>query len=225
MQLTYLYSSLVAKAWVQTQPPPTMRETIYRPTTEDLIMATTAEQLTSAPSKATWNIDPTHTNVEFGIRHLMISTVKGRFGQVSGTVTFDRADPSALAVDVSIGVASIDTRQEQRDAHLRSADFFDAERFPSIRFVGTRLDGDVDGEFTLTGDLTIRDVTRPTVLRVTSEGHVRDPWGNDRAGFSATTRIDRRAFGLVWNQALETGGVVVGDEVKISIDVELTRAA
>jgi polyisoprenoid-binding protein YceI len=204
-----------------------MRETVYRPTTEDLIMAATSEQLTGAPSATatTWNIDPTHTNVEFGVRHLMISTVKGRLGQAAGTVTFDPTDPSALAVDVTIDVAGIDTRQEQRDAHLRSGDFFDAERFPSIRFVATRLDGDVDGDFTVTGDLTIRDVTRPTVLHVTSEGRVRDPWGIERAGFSAKGKIDRRAFGLTWNQALETGGVVVGDEVKISIDLELTRAA
>lgn len=188
-------------------------------------MATTAEATTPQSTATTWDIDPTHTNIEFGIRHLMISTVKGRFAQANGTVTFDKADPSALAVDVTIDVASIDTRQEQRDAHLRSPDFFDAGKFPSIRFMGTRLEGDVDGEFTLTGDLTIRDVTKPTVLRVSSEGRVRDPWGNDRAGFSATGKIDRRAFGLTWNQALEAGGFVVGDEVKISIDIELTRAA
>ena len=186
-------------------------------------MATTIEQTAGAPTTTTWKIDPTHTNVEFGIRHLMISTVKGRFGEVSGTVAFDPADPSALSVDVTIGVASIDTRQEQRDGHLRSPDFFDVERYPAIRFVGTRLQGNVDGEFTLTGNLTIRDVTQPTILHVTSEGRVRDPWGNERAGFSATGKIDRRAFGLTWNQALEAGGFVVGDEVKISIDIELTR--
>jgi polyisoprenoid-binding protein YceI len=221
-----LYSSLVAEVFDQLrQPPGVMYETIYRPTTKDLTMATTVDQLSGATSAATtWNIDPTHTNVEFGIRHLMISTVKGRFGQVSGTVTFDKANPSALDVDVALDVASIDTRQEQRDAHLRSPDFFDAEKFPAIRFTGSRIDGDIDGEFTLTGDLTIRDVTRPTVLHVTSEGRVRDPWGNQRAGFSATGKIDRRAFGLTWNQALEAGGFVVGDEVKISIDIELTRA-
>ena len=189
-------------------------------------MATTAEQTASATSTATtWNIDPTHTNVEFGIRHLMISTVKGRFAKVSGTAVVDSADSSAIMLDVDIDVASIDTRQEQRDAHLRSADFFDAERFPSMRFVATRIDGDIVGEFKLTGNLTIRDVTRPVVLHVTSEGRVRDPWGNERAGFSANGKIDRRAYGLTWNQALEAGGVVVGDEVKISIDVELTRAA
>jgi polyisoprenoid-binding protein YceI len=203
-----------------------MRETIYRPTTEDLTMATTAEQVAGATTTTTtWNIDPAHTNVEFGIRHLMISTVRGRFGQVSGSATVDAADPSAMTLDVEIGVASIDTRQEQRDAHLRSADFFDVERFPTMRFVGTRIDGDIDAEFTLSGELTIRDVTRPLVLHVTSEGRVRDPWGNERAGFSAKGKIDRRAYGLTWNQALEAGGVVVGDEVKISVDVELTRAA
>lgn len=187
-------------------------------------MATTAEQVAGATT-TTWTIDPAHTNVEFGIRHLMISTVKGRFGQVTGSATVDAADASAISLDVTIGVASIDTRQEQRDAHLRSADFFDVARFPDMRFVGTRIAGDIDAEFTLTGDLTIRDVTHPVVLHVTSEGRVRDPWGNERAGFSARGKIDRRAYGLTWNQALEAGGVVVGDEVKISIDVELTRAA
>jgi polyisoprenoid-binding protein YceI len=205
-----------------------MRETVYRPNLEDLIMATTAEQLSSAPvtTEATrWNIDAAHSHIEFGIRHLMISTVKGRFGGITGTVNYDKADPSSLAVDVTIDVASIDTRQEQRDAHLRSADFFDAERFPSIRFVGKSIKGNIDGDFTLSGDLTIRDVTQPIVLSVSPEGRVRDPWGVERAGFSAKAKLQRSAFGLTWNQVLEAGGVAVGDDVKISIDVELTRAA
>lgn len=229
MQFTDLYSSLIAQNDVQ-RSRLTMRETVYIPNPEDISMATTVEQTTQTTQATqtgltTWSIDPTHTNIEFGIRHLMISTVKGRFGGVTGTVAFDKTNPSALAVDVLIDVASIDTRQEQRDGHLRSPDFFDVERYPSIRFVGKTLHGDVDGEFTLAGDLTIRDVTRPVTLQVSSEGRVRDPWGNDRAGFSAKGKLDRRAFGLTWNQALEAGGVVVGDEVKISIDAELTRTA
>jgi polyisoprenoid-binding protein YceI len=154
----------------------------------------------------------------------MIATVKGRFADVSGTVTADPANPDASTVDVTIGTASIDTRQEQRDAHLRSADFFDAEQWPSIRFVGKKIEGDVQNEFTLTGDLTIRDVTREIKLDVTNEGSVRDPWGNDRVGFSAKGKFDRRDYGLTWNAALEAGGFVVGDDVKISIDAEFTAA-
>ena len=123
---------------------------------------------------------------------------------------------------MGVEIASIDTRQAQRDAHLRSPDFFDAEKWPTLSFLGNRIAGDTDGEFKLYGDLTIRDVTRPVVLDVTKEGEGSDPWGNFRTAFSAKTKIDRREFGLTYNQALETGGVVVGDEIKISIDVELT---
>ena len=169
-----------------------------------------------------WQIDAAHSNVEFGVRHLMISTVKGRFGDVAGLVTIDPDDPRAVGVDVTINTASIDTRQEQRDNHLRSADFFDAEKFPVITFRGTRVEGDTDKKFRLFGDLTIKDVTREIALEVEKEGEGNDPWGNLRTAFSAQTKIDRRDFGLTWNQVLEAGGVVVGDEIKISIDVELT---
>jgi polyisoprenoid-binding protein YceI len=170
----------------------------------------------------TWQIDAAHTNVEFAVRHLMISTVKGRFGDVAGSLTLDESDPTAAAIEVTIKTASIDTRQEQRDAHLRSPDFFDAEKYPLISFRGTRIEGDAESEFRLYGDLTIRKVTREIVLNVTREGQGGDPWGGQRVAFSATGKIDRKAFGLTWNQALETGGVVVGDEIKISVDVELT---
>ncbi|MDP9178391.1 MAG: YceI family protein [Gemmatimonadota bacterium] len=169
-----------------------------------------------------WQIDPAHSNIEFGVRHLMISTVKGRFGEVAGTVTVDPDDPRAVGVDVTLKTASIDTRQEQRDAHLRSADFFDVEKWPVISFSGKRAEGDTDRKFRLFGDLTIRDVTREIVLDVTKEGEGTDPWGNLRTAFSAQAKIDRRDFGLTYNQVLEAGGVVVGDEIKISIDVELT---
>ncbi|HYN82605.1 MAG TPA: YceI family protein [Gemmatimonadaceae bacterium] len=169
-----------------------------------------------------WQIDAAHSNIEFGVRHLMISTVKGRFGEVAGTVTVDPDDPRAVGVDVTLKTASIDTRQEQRDAHLRSADFFDAEKWPVITFSGKRVEGDTDRKFRLFGDLTIRDVTREIVLDVTKEGEGSDPWGNLRTAFSAQTKLDRRDFGLTYNQVLEAGGVVVGDEIKISIDVELT---
>lgn len=173
----------------------------------------------------TWQIDPAHTNVEFAVKHLMISSVKGRFADVKGELTGDITNPNSFELDVTIGTASVDTRQAQRDAHLRSPDFFDAEHWPTIRFSGKRIEGNVADEFSLFGDITIRDVTRELQLRVTNEGAVIDPWGGSRIGFSAKTKLDRRDFGLLYNQALETGGFVVGDEIKISIDVEFTAAA
>jgi polyisoprenoid-binding protein YceI len=153
----------------------------------------------------------------------MIATVKGRFTEVSGLVRSHDTDPAKGDVDITISVASIDTREPQRDAHLRSADFFDAEKFPTITFKSRRIT-DVKGDhFKLVGDLTIRGVQKEVVLDVTSQGRARDPWGGERAAFTATGRIKRSDFGLNWNQALETGGVLVGDEVKISIDVELVK--
>jgi polyisoprenoid-binding protein YceI len=176
-------------------------------------------------SRTKWQIDASHSTAEFAVKHLMISTVKGRFGDVTGTVTVDEANPAKADVQVSIGVGSIDTREQKRDAHLRSADFFDVEKFPKIAFTGTRVEGPTDGEFKLVGDLTIRDVTRPVTLNVEAAGQVKDPWGGERAGFSATTRINRKDFGLNWNMALEAGGVMVGEEVKISIEIELVKQA
>jgi polyisoprenoid-binding protein YceI len=180
---------------------------------------------TMAPPAANtpWQIDATHTEVEFSARHLMISNVKGRFSNPAGSVSVDPKKPTAVDIEVTIPVATIDTRNEQRDTHLKSADFFDAEKFPTIMFKGKRIDGDITGKFTLTGDLTIRGVTREVVLDVTSEGSGADPWGNDRLGFSATGKVDRKDFGLVWNQLLETGGVAVGDTIKIVINTELMR--
>jgi polyisoprenoid-binding protein YceI len=170
-----------------------------------------------------WQIDIAHTEIEFSARHLMISNVKGRFSNPTGSVRYDPARPGSLKLEVSIPIATIDTRNEQRDAHLRSADFFDAENHPIMTFKGRRIEGDVSGKFTLIGELTIRGVTREVTLDVTSEGTGPDPWGNDRLGFSATGKINRKDFGLVWNQLLETGGVAVGDEIKIIINTELMR--
>lgn len=181
---------------------------------------TIAQPLNEIATK--WQVDAAHTNVEFAVRHLMISTVKGRFGDVSGTLTLDPSDPAAAIAEVTLKTASIDTRQEQRDAHLRSPDFFEAETYPVITFRSTRIEGDTESEFQLHGDLTIRDVTREIVLNVTRDGQGIDPWGGQRVAFSATGKIDRKAYGLTYNQALETGGVVVGDEIKISVDVEFT---
>ena len=173
---------------------------------------------------SSWQIDPAHSHVEFAVRHLMISTVKGAFGDVRGTVWVDESDARTVLVDVTIQVASIDTRQEQRDAHLRSADFFDAPHFPTITFHSRVVEWNHhDSEFRLVGDLTIHGVTREVVLAVSNEGSLTDPWGAKRAGFSAQGKIDRTDFGLTWNQALEAGGVFVGNEVKISIEVELVR--
>jgi polyisoprenoid-binding protein YceI len=175
--------------------------------------------------QTTWTIDPAHSSVEFAVRHLMITTVRGRFTGVKGTVTLDEADPAKSAVEVVIDAASIDTREPQRDTHLRSADFFDVETFPTLTFRSTKLDGGLGEPFTLAGDLTIHGVTRPVVLDVEPEGRIKDAWGGIRSGFTATTKIKRSEFGLTWNQLLEAGGVTVSDEVKISLDVQLVNAA
>jgi polyisoprenoid-binding protein YceI len=184
-------------------------------------MTTTIRPILTAGAQ-TWQIDSAHSNVEFAIRHLMIATVKGRFGDFTGTMTGDLEAPGKFDLQVTIATDSIDTRQEQRDSHLRSPDFFDAMKWPSITFVGRRIEGDVHVEFTLYGDLTIRDVTREIALKVTNEGSVTDPWGNARVGFSAKGMIDRRDFGLTYNQLLEAGGLALADEVRISIDAEFT---
>jgi polyisoprenoid-binding protein YceI len=173
-------------------------------------------------TKTQWTLDAAHTNVEFAVRHLMISTVRGRFAEVEGTVVTSD-DPTDAEIRVSIATGSIDTRQEQRDAHLRSADFFDAATFPAMTFASRGIVAQPDGTLSVVGDLTIRGVTKEITLAVTAEGRGRDPWGGERAGFSAKGKISRSDFGLTWNQALETGGVVVGDEVKISIDAELVK--
>lgn len=178
---------------------------------------------TAAPARTTWAIDAGHSNVEFAVKHLMIATVKGRFAAVSGTVQLDEQEPERSEVAVTIEAASIDTRQPDRDAHLRSADFFDAEHHLAITFKSSRVTREGDGEFRIDGDLSIRGVTRPVTLRATEEGRGRDPWGGERLGFSAAAKINRRDFGLTWNQLLETGGFAVGDEVKITLDVELVK--
>jgi polyisoprenoid-binding protein YceI len=186
-------------------------------------MSTATATATTTPARTTWKIDPAHSLIEFAVRHLMITTVKGRFGGVEGTVRLDETDPSFAEVDVRIDVASIDTREAQRDAHLRSADFFDVETYPHITFVAKRPISRNGNEFTLAGDLTIHGVTKDVALEVTEEGRGKDPWGGERLGFSATARIKRSDFGLTWNQALETGGVLVGDDIKISLDLELVK--
>jgi polyisoprenoid-binding protein YceI len=180
---------------------------------------------TQAPATSTtWKIDPAHTNVEFAAKHLMITTVKGRFPDVEGEIVMSDADLSKSSVTATIKAASIDTRTGQRDDHLRSADFLDAAKYPEMTFKSTRITGD-KSNFKLTGNLTIRGVTREVTLDVTNEGTTKDPWGGDRVAFSATTKLDRREFGLTWNQAIEAGGVLVGNDVKVSIDVQAVKQA
>ena len=176
-------------------------------------------------ARNTWNIDPVHTNVEFAVRHLMIATVKGRFSDVKGTVQLDLDSPATAQVDVTIAAPSIDTRNADRDAHLRSPDFFDVERFPQLRYVSRKVEPLPDGTFRVIGDLTIRDVTREVPLHATLEGTGADPWGGHRAGFSATGKLNRSDYGLLWNKVLEAGGVAVGEEVKLTIEAELVQAA
>lgn len=172
-----------------------------------------------------WTVDATHTNVDFSVRHLMIATVKGRFSEVEGTVTQSPENPADATVEVRIPATSIDTGIADRDKHLRSADFFDAANYPDIRFTSTRVKPAGRNRLQLTGNLTIRGVTREVTLEVESQGLVKDPWGNQRAAYSATGAINRHDFGLNWNAALETGGVVVGPEVKIALEVQLIRQA
>jgi len=175
-------------------------------------------------SGTAWKLDPTHSQVEFSVKHMMFTTVRGRFAGVDGTVKLDQANPSASSVEVDIDAGSIDTRVEDRDNHLRSADFLDVENHARLTFRSTEISGDLSkpgAAFKVVGDLTIRGVTRAVTLDATFEGTGTDPWGGTRAGFSAVTTIDRRDFDLTWNQALEAGGVLVGHGVKIELQVQV----
>jgi polyisoprenoid-binding protein YceI len=170
-----------------------------------------------------WNIDPVHSAIAFTVRHMVVSRTRGRFTRWSGQVRFDPANPSASSVEVTIDPASLDTGDAQRDAHLRSADFFDVEKFPTASFRSTRLE-DLGGDrYRISGDLTVHGITKPVVLESTYEGSGKDPWGGERAGFIASTSIDRREFGLEWNKALDTGGLLVGEKVELSLEVEAVK--
>lgn len=171
----------------------------------------------------TYQIDSAHSSVHFSVRHLMLSNVRGEFGKVSGTVNYDAQNPANSSVEATIDAASINTRDAQRDGHLKSADFLDVEKFPTITFRSRKIEAKGDGG-KITGDLTIHGVTREVTLEVEGPtAEVKDPWGKQRVGASAKTKIDRREFGITWNAAMETGGVMVGHEVKIEIDVEFVR--
>jgi polyisoprenoid-binding protein YceI len=170
-----------------------------------------------------WNIDPSHSGVHFTVRHMVVSKVRGAFDKFGGTVSFDEADPSRSKVSVRIDAASIDTREPKRDAHLRSPDFFDVEKYPELAFESTGVERDGDG-YRVTGELTLHGVTRPVVLNVEYLGIGKDPWGNQRIGFAATGTINRKEFGLGWNQVLETGGVLVGEKIELALDVQAVKA-
>jgi polyisoprenoid-binding protein YceI len=174
---------------------------------------------------AVWRVDPTHATVEFAVKHLMIATVKGRFGGVEATLQGSPGKPLAAIAEATIDVSTVDTGNPERDAHLRSADFFDVENYPSMRYVSHNVRQLDDREYEVEGDLTIRNVTRPVTLRATFEGLITDPWGNERIGVSAEGKIKRGDYNLEWNMPIETGGFVVGEDVKLSIHVEAVRAA
>ena len=174
---------------------------------------------TDVPAAGTYVLDASHTSVGFSVRHLMVSKTKGRFADFTGTVVIGE-DPLASSVEVEIQAASVDSRDETRDGHLRSADFFDAEAYPAITYRSTKVTPEGKGSWKVDGDLTVRDTTVSVPLVVSFEGGAKDPWGNARIGFTAHTELDREAFGLTWNQALETGGVLVGKQVKIDIEAE-----
>jgi polyisoprenoid-binding protein YceI len=177
-------------------------------------------------SATSYDIDPAHSSAHFSVRHMMISNVKGEFTKLSGSVTFDSENPGASKVEAVIDVASLHTRDEQRDGHLKSPDFFDVANFGEIRFESTSVKASGDGEHLVTGNLTIHGVTKEVTLKV--EGptpEVKDPWGNIRAGATATTKINRKDFGLVFNVVLDGGGVLVGEDVAISLELEMTKKA
>lgn len=176
---------------------------------------------------AVWTIDPAHSNVEFTVRHLMISTVRGRFGEVEGTI---KGDPEHLErggrFEAKIETGSVDTRDEKRDTHLRSADFFDVESHPQMTYVSRAITAkSKPGEYTAEGDLTIRGVTRPVTLNVTFNGRVQDPWGGERIALSATGAIDRTEYGLTWNTPLANGGVMVSEKVQLHIEAQAALQA
>ena len=180
---------------------------------------------TAQTATTTWNIDPVHSVAEFKVKHMMISNVKGQFTSLNGVLALDETDPTNSRVEATIEAASVNTRDAQRDAHLKSADFFDVEKFPKLSFKSTRISRIADGELAVAGELTIHGITRNAVFTV--EGPTppaKDPWGNTRVGLSATTKMNRKDFGLNWNTALETGGLLVGDEVTITLDVQFVKA-
>ena len=175
--------------------------------------------------KTTYTIDPAHSHAQFSVRHMMITNVRGSFAGVKGTAVYDSDHPSESTIETAIDATTINTMDPQRDAHLKSADFLDVEKFPAITFKSTKVETAGSDELKVTGDLTIHGVTRPVVLKVEDPSdETKDPWGNIRMGVSGSTKIKRSDFGLTWNAALETGGLLVGDDLKIELEVSLIKA-
>jgi polyisoprenoid-binding protein YceI len=170
-----------------------------------------------------WNIDTSHSGVHFAVRHMIISKVRGAFERWQGVIDFDPQNPSASKVSVRIEAASIDTRDEKRDAHLRSSDFLDVEKHPAVTFESTKVEKVKGDQYRVLGDFTLHGVTRPVELTAELLGNGKDPWGNERIAFQAQTSINRKDFGLHWNQALEAGGVLVGEQIEISLDVQAVK--
>jgi polyisoprenoid-binding protein YceI len=188
--------------------------------------STTANPTPKAATAAlsTWNLDPAHSAAEFKVRHMMISNVKGRFSGLSGVLKLDESDYAHSAVEVSIPAASVTTVDDKLDAHLKAADFFDVEKFPTLTFKSTSIRSTGGRDYEVTGDLTIRGVTKSVVLSVNDLSQPsKDPWGNQRIGLSGTAKINRKDFGFVWNAPLEFGGMLVGDEVAITLDVQFIK--
>ncbi|MCA9942021.1 MAG: polyisoprenoid-binding protein [Anaerolineales bacterium] len=170
-----------------------------------------------------WQIDSSHSHIYFTARHMMISKVRGAFESFSGTVNFDEENPTNTTVNIEVDLSSINTRDEQRDGHLKSPDFFDVENYPTMKFVSTKVEQVDENNGRLIGNLTIKDITKEVVLDVEYAGVAKSPWGTESAGFSASGSINRKEWGLNWNQALETGGVLVGDKINIEIELELVK--
>lgn len=180
---------------------------------------------TASTATSIWKIDPVHSNAQFKVKHMMISNVKGEFTAVNGTLRLDDTDITRSQLEASIDASTINTRDPQRDAHLKSPDFFDVEQFPTLTFKSTRISKKGDDRYSVEGDLTIHGITRKVVLEAEDvSAPAKDPWGNTRIGLSATARINRKDFGLTWNSTLETGGLLVGDEVAITLDVQFIKS-
>lgn len=175
-------------------------------------------------AKTKWTIDPAHTSLDFSTKHMMVTTVRGQFTQFDGEINADPENLTDADITFSIDTASVDTRNADRDGHLKSGDFFDVENYPKMTFKATKIESKGGSEYAMTGDLTIRDVTHPVTFDVNFEGVYKDPWGNQRAGFTGETKINRKDWNLTWNVALEAGGVLVSEQVKISFDLQATQA-
>jgi polyisoprenoid-binding protein YceI len=192
--------------------------------TRTLNAALVMAAVSAAPALAdTWVVDKAHSEASFQVQHLMVSKVRGRFGDFAGTIQADAANPAASSVEFRIKTASIDTDDADRDKHLRSADFFDVAKHPEITFKSTKVTPRGDKRFDVTGTLTIRGVAKEVTLPVTYSGSVKDPWGNEKAGFETALTLSRKEYGLLWNKTLEAGGVVVGDEVQVTINLEALK--